>query len=349
MPDPKSSNVVAKYDRASVDELVAEHARDASAEGIFVRTGSPLAVGKLVDFEMQLSNGQVVLSGAARIAWKRDAPEGDRPAGVAIKFVDLDDPSRAFVDRLVAARKGAASEYDSPPKTKAARTVLGLGSAFARTGAEPTGAQAPASAQSADASRGGTQLGLTSPVASPAASPAQSVRAGTVMGLAPPSLAAGLVLAEPSSPSAIPNDAPRPVATSDIDRGWLEEPGEGRASGKPPEPASAKRSDAADAARVSRPGAAGDAHARSAKRSLWPWLLVLALTAAFGLYRFRDSLHDAGLPTIPIIPGLPYWLSGDSPSEPVSAEPAPAPPVPSAPAPSAKPPGAPKPKAAGTH
>jgi uncharacterized protein (TIGR02266 family) len=314
MPDPKPSNVIAKYDRASVDELVAEHAQDASEEGIFVRTGCSLPVGKLVDFEIQLSSGEVVLSGAGRIAWKRDEPEGDRPAGVAIKFVDLDDPSRAFVDRLLGARKGDASEYDSPPKSNPARTVLGLGSAFASAGARP----------------------------------AEKARAGTVMGLAPPSIAAGLVLAEPSSPSVETTEPPRPVATSDIDRGWLEESETGdRASGKPREPPSAPGSDRAVAADARRPVAAGDARARPTKTSLWPWLLLLALASAVGVYRFRDRLHDAGLPSIPTIPGLPYWLSGDSPSEPASDEPAPALPTSSAPTASAKPSAPPKTKAAG--
>jgi uncharacterized protein (TIGR02266 family) len=114
-PDPNSPDVVVRYACETLDELVAVHALHVSEGGMFLPSRTAVAIGKLVDFEVQLSGGRVVLSGAGRIAWKRDVPAGGRPAGVAVKFVELDEASRALIDRLVAATKGAVGEFDRTP------------------------------------------------------------------------------------------------------------------------------------------------------------------------------------------------------------------------------------------
>jgi hypothetical protein len=151
---------------------------------MLLRASSSIPTGRLVDFTVRLATAQVVLTGAGRIVWKRDAPDGDRPSGVGVKFVDLDEPSRNLVDRLVAARKEALSEYDRPPPASgAAKTVLGL-----------------------------------------AAPPVAAARVGTRLGLAPAVVPASLVLDEQSSPTIKPPPPSKPDATSEIDEGWGDEP-----------------------------------------------------------------------------------------------------------------------------
>jgi uncharacterized protein (TIGR02266 family) len=333
-PDSKTPEIVAHYDCATLDELVAKHAEDVSAEGMLLRTASALGVGKLVDFEVQLQSGKSVLSGAGRVAWKRDAPDGERPAGVAIKFVDLDEAGRAVVEQFLAARMTQAGEFDLvPPATAAKKTVLGMGSPFA-SASVPHGSAPATPPASSEPPRSKTALGLSPVQVSP--SPEKAARVGTHLGLAPPTVSAGLVLDEPSSPAVLP--ASRPQATSDIDQGWLE-PAKGSAKGDGKAPSTAAKG-------APRP----EEGTSPGRRGAWflVGLLVLLAVAACS-YRFRAQIHDAGLPAIPTIDGLPAWLSGDSPTSETSAPAAaPAPsPLPASPPPPQPP--APKGKSGGSR
>jgi Tfp pilus assembly protein PilZ len=304
-PDKETPGIVARYPSATTDELVAKHAQDVSESGILLRASSTLPIGKLVHFEIELSNGEVVLTGAGRIAWRRDAPDGERPAGVGVKFLDLDEVSQGLVDRLLAAKKEVVSEFERPPAAEgAAKTVLGLGSPFELA---PAGEKA---------------------------------RVGTRLGLAPPIVPATLVLGEQSSPSVEPLASPRPQSTSDIDKGWLDEAKTGKRQVAPAlaeAPSEAKTPLAPaiekpldrqvppiEPAKVSRatpePAPAFEATEAPAgvpRRRTWWWVVLLVIATVVGVYRFRDSLHRAGLaPAIPTIPGLPGWLSEDEPAPP---------------------------------
>jgi uncharacterized protein (TIGR02266 family) len=237
--DPNKGEIVARYASATVEELIAKHALDVSEGGMLLRSSCSLPTGKLVNFEVRLSNEEVVLSGAGRIAWKRDAPDADRPAGVAVRFVDLDDGSQALVDRLLAAKGNAVGEFDrAPGPSETAKTVLGLGSPFlgeASAAPEPVGA---GSLPSADETRGRTKLGF-SPVV---LTPREKARVGTRLGLAPPVAPASLVLGDQSSPSVEARPTRLEEATSDIDAGWGDEAKTGNqeatpASTLPPEAA----------------------------------------------------------------------------------------------------------------
>jgi uncharacterized protein (TIGR02266 family) len=235
--DPNMGEIVARYASATVAELVAKYAHDVSEGGMLLRSSCSLPIGKLVNFEVRLSSGEVVLSGAGRIAWKRDAGDVDRPPGVAVRFVDLDDASRALVDRLLSAKGDAIGEFDrAPAPTETAKTVMGLGAPFladAVPGRESVGSASP---PSADETRGRTKLGF-SPIV---LTPDERARVGTRLGLAPPVASAGLVLGDQSSPSV--EASLHEEATSDIDAGWGDEAKTGEheatpASTLPPEAA----------------------------------------------------------------------------------------------------------------
>jgi uncharacterized protein (TIGR02266 family) len=324
-PDPNTDEIVARYACATIDDLVAKHALDVSEGGMLLRSSGSMPIGKLVNFELRLSNERVVLTGTGRIAWKRDARDGDRPAGVGVKFVDLDDASRALVDQLLSAKGDAIGEFERPPApAETARTVMGLGSPFLVDAAAPPEPASSTSPPSADETRGGTMLGV-SPVV---LTPEERARVGTRLGLAPPVASAGLVLGEQSS------------ATNEIDAGWGDEAKTGKREAAPdpreppapvarisqiptvevrlsqiprlldlaanvaasPEAKAAREADARpppaveepppklSRARPQRPRASEivGAPASIPRRRSWSWVVLLLTVAAFGVYLYLD-------------------------------------------------------------
>src|SRR5580693_7248801 len=105
-----------RYKSATVDEFIENHAYDVSRGGIFIKTANPFPPGTLLKFEIRLSSDQAVIAGVGRIVWKRDASasNGDRPAGMGVKFIKIDDPSKVVIDRLVNTRADAGKAYESP-------------------------------------------------------------------------------------------------------------------------------------------------------------------------------------------------------------------------------------------
>jgi uncharacterized protein (TIGR02266 family) len=361
-PDSKPPDVVARSASVTVDELVAQHAIDVGEGGMLLRASSSVPVGKLVDFEVRLADDKVALSGAGRIVWKRDALEGERPAGVAVKFVDLDETSQALVDRLVAARKEEKSEFDRPPEAPApARTVMGLGIG-----------PAPFSRK-------------------------EVVRAATALGLAPAVVPASLVLDEQSSPAIPTQPAPGASATSDIDQGWVDEPQApeptvaaepqpavetetplAAAAVEPPQapvapavepPPEARVTPAVEAppeapvAAAEPPPKATPAKRREQappaapaeetpppqppERGAWPWIGLVLVGVLAGVYFLRDAFQDpeaapsppsataASAPSPPPAPIPSAPASSTTASTAAAAPPAPSSATPSAPAPSA--------------
>jgi uncharacterized protein (TIGR02266 family) len=107
-----------RYKSATVDEFIENHALDVSRGGIYVKTGSPFPPGTLLKFEIRLASDQAVITGVGRVVWKRDGNQGtgDRPAGMGVKFIKIDDPSRALIDKLLNARADAGQAFESEPE-----------------------------------------------------------------------------------------------------------------------------------------------------------------------------------------------------------------------------------------
>src|SRR5579862_9571798 len=102
-----------RYKSATVDEFIENHSHDVSKGGIFVKTATPFAPGTLLKFEIRLAGDKSVISGVGRVVWKREASSAGegRPAGMGVKFIKIDDASRAIIDRLIAHDPGAGSQY----------------------------------------------------------------------------------------------------------------------------------------------------------------------------------------------------------------------------------------------
>lgn len=62
----------------------------------FLEAGAP-AVGETVDFEVRLSDDFRLVNGRGEIAWRRGGADG----GLGVRFLDLDEPSKRLVARLV--------------------------------------------------------------------------------------------------------------------------------------------------------------------------------------------------------------------------------------------------------
>ena len=114
-PRKKFLSMTVRYKSATVDEFVENHSYDVSRGGMFIKTNSPYKVGTVIKLEVRIAEEQAVISGVGRVAWAR-SPEhakADSPAGMGIKYVKLDDSSRAVINNLVAARELAEGAYDS--------------------------------------------------------------------------------------------------------------------------------------------------------------------------------------------------------------------------------------------
>lgn len=143
-----------RYKSATVDEFIENHALDVSRGGIYIKTGNPFPQGTLLKFEIRLASDQAVITGVGRVVWKRESAHGtgDRPAGMGVKFIKIDDPSKAVIDRLTNARPDAGRAFESEPEgpphgassPPAARPVTPAPPAAARAAVRPPGASSPA-------------------------------------------------------------------------------------------------------------------------------------------------------------------------------------------------------------
>jgi uncharacterized protein (TIGR02266 family) len=104
-----------RYKSATVDEFIENHAHDVSRGGIYIKTGSPFPPGTLLKFEVRLASDQAVISGVGRVVWKRETSQGtaERPAGMGVKFIKIDDSSKTVIDKLVNTRADAGKTYEA--------------------------------------------------------------------------------------------------------------------------------------------------------------------------------------------------------------------------------------------
>jgi len=106
-----------RYKSATVDEFIENHAHDVSRGGIYIKTATPFVAGTLLKFEIRLASDQTVITGVGRVVWKRDPTEStaERPAGMGVKFIKVDDASKVIIDRLVASKVDAGRGFESEP------------------------------------------------------------------------------------------------------------------------------------------------------------------------------------------------------------------------------------------
>ncbi|MGD0678318.1 MAG: PilZ domain-containing protein [Polyangiaceae bacterium] len=79
---------------------------DLGAGGLFLRTDSPWPVGKRISLDLHVPGEASPWSALGRVIWIRTSAENpDRPAGMAVKLIDIEDAVAAAIGRLVAAEE----------------------------------------------------------------------------------------------------------------------------------------------------------------------------------------------------------------------------------------------------
>jgi uncharacterized protein (TIGR02266 family) len=215
-----------RYKSATVDEFIENHALDVSRGGIYIKTGNPFPPGTLLKFEIRLASDQAVIAGVGRVVWKRDAgtATAERPAGMGVKFIKIDEPSKSVIDKLVSARADAGRAFESEaegpstveepaPKVAAPAAAPAITSTavMAPVVAIPAGASPPIAAK-APAAVPKSTMPLTPP---PASGPRAGANKATMMGLG--SLASAAAASERASggaSDAVAASTPRPTPSA---------------------------------------------------------------------------------------------------------------------------------------
>jgi uncharacterized protein (TIGR02266 family) len=106
------------YEDASGQRADAE-VLDIGAGGLFVRCDRPVPEGKGLSVELAFFGERDRLSALGRVVWVRIETGADGPAGMGVRFVDVEATVLYRIEQLVASRER------TPPTRE--RTVLGVG------------------------------------------------------------------------------------------------------------------------------------------------------------------------------------------------------------------------------
>ena len=84
------------------ENFVTEYSANISATGIFVRTKEPLEPGTDLNLEFKVADDWKLIRGRGRVIWVRSKDEGaDAPAGMGIRFLEMDPQSRRLIHWMV--------------------------------------------------------------------------------------------------------------------------------------------------------------------------------------------------------------------------------------------------------
>jgi uncharacterized protein (TIGR02266 family) len=103
-----------RFKSATVDEFIEHYCKDVSRGGIFIKSSQPMAIGTLLKFQFQLKDESSLIKGVGRVVWTRSPEDAvaDQPAGMGIKFIKMDNESRAIVDRIVDSHGDDSGAFD---------------------------------------------------------------------------------------------------------------------------------------------------------------------------------------------------------------------------------------------
>ena len=100
------------------DGFVNEYAANVSLKGMFITAWVPEPCGSVFLFEVQVADRQRLIHGVGEVVWVREAEESpDRPSGMGVRFLKLDEASRQVISGMVEAhvRKGGTPFDPSLP------------------------------------------------------------------------------------------------------------------------------------------------------------------------------------------------------------------------------------------
>jgi uncharacterized protein (TIGR02266 family) len=128
-PRARLSGVRVTYESAAGDHVETE-ATNIGPGGLFVLGAKPLAVGKRIALEIQVAGELVPWSALGRVVWTREHDAGQqRPSGMGIKLIDVEDVVVTTIERLVKDRELTERELAQAATLPSREpTVLGVGS-----------------------------------------------------------------------------------------------------------------------------------------------------------------------------------------------------------------------------
>lgn len=129
-PRAKVLSMTVRYKSATLDEFIEHHSHDVSRGGMFIKTPQPFPPGTLLKFEVRIAEDRKVMQGVGRVVWKRDNAVADveRPSGMGVKFIKLDDESRLLIEQLLTNRQEDDSAFDAEKAADVdAEAPVGLG------------------------------------------------------------------------------------------------------------------------------------------------------------------------------------------------------------------------------
>jgi uncharacterized protein (TIGR02266 family) len=108
-----------RFKSATVDEFIEQYCGDISGGGIFIKSQDPLPAGTLIKFEFRLKDNSPLIQGVGRVVWRRPVEEAEGaglPPGMGIKFIKMDEMSRAVIDQAVKSKAPSGDDdNDGPP------------------------------------------------------------------------------------------------------------------------------------------------------------------------------------------------------------------------------------------
>ena len=82
--------------------FVQAYAANISLTGMFLRTHQPPPAGTQLHFQLRLSDDFSLVEGVGEVVWRRPRDESkERPAGMGIRFLKIDQDSRELIFRVV--------------------------------------------------------------------------------------------------------------------------------------------------------------------------------------------------------------------------------------------------------
>ena len=82
--------------------FVREYSDNLSIGGMFIKTDHPKPLGTEIRFEVQLADSTRIVHGTGVVVWARAQAQGaEQPAGMGVRFLEVDAESRDFIFRIV--------------------------------------------------------------------------------------------------------------------------------------------------------------------------------------------------------------------------------------------------------
>lgn len=105
-----------------------EYSANISLSGMFITTDSPKPAGSVFIFEIWLGDESKLVHGLGEVVWVRQEDEGPgRPVGMGVRYLKLDEESRAIIERIVAdhlKKGGQVFDFDSAAPAAESMTTV---------------------------------------------------------------------------------------------------------------------------------------------------------------------------------------------------------------------------------